>query len=87
MLNVYAFNNMLYKYITICIGKNDGLIVSDSINRGTCYLSHPDEDKLTIAELFKGRSVNRNKRRFSFKTREDDRGAKGYAIYALLQTI
>ncbi|XP_060574804.1 serine/threonine-protein kinase MRCK alpha-like isoform X2 [Ruditapes philippinarum] len=36
-----------------------------------------DEDKLQIAELFKGRSVNRNKRRFSFKTREDDRSGKG----------
>ena len=30
-----------------------------------------EEDKLSLAELFKGRSVNRNKRRFSFKTRED----------------
>ncbi|KAL3874670.1 hypothetical protein ACJMK2_037651 [Sinanodonta woodiana] len=38
---------------------------------------HQDEDKLNLAELFKGRSVNRNKRRFSFKTRDDDRGTKG----------
>ncbi|KAK3093861.1 hypothetical protein FSP39_021152 [Pinctada imbricata] len=32
---------------------------------------HSEEDRLAISEIFKGRSVNRSKRRFSFKTRED----------------
>ncbi|XP_052058877.1 serine/threonine-protein kinase MRCK alpha-like isoform X2 [Mytilus californianus] len=37
---------------------------------------HLEEDKLNLSEIFKSKSVNRSKRRFSFKTR-DDQNVKG----------
>ena len=40
------------------------------------FLYFADEDKLNLTELFKTKSVNRSKRRFSFKTR-DDQSVKG----------
>ncbi|KAL4238234.1 hypothetical protein ACF0H5_002946 [Mactra antiquata] len=71
---------------TLCLKKTKPLSRDGSLNLINNFdalhliyfknLQH-DEDKLQIAELFKGRSVNRNKRRFSFKTREDDRSGKG----------
>lgn len=43
-----------------------------------CIVFLVEEDALAVAEIFKGKSVNRNKRRFSFKTRDDhDRGSRG----------
>ncbi|XP_052766310.1 serine/threonine-protein kinase MRCK alpha-like isoform X3 [Mya arenaria] len=71
---------------TLCIKKTKPLNRDGSLNLinnfDALHLiyfknSSKEEDKLQISELFKGRSVNRNKRRFSFKTREDERNAKG----------
>ncbi|XP_052270982.1 serine/threonine-protein kinase MRCK alpha-like isoform X3 [Dreissena polymorpha] len=71
---------------TLCLKKTKPLNRDGSLNLinnlDVLQLIHfknltKEEDKLQLTEVFKGRSVNRNKRRFSFKTREDERSAKG----------
>lgn len=43
-----------------------------------CIVFFVEEDVLVVVEIFKGKSVNRNKRRFFFKIRDDyDRGSRG----------
>ncbi|WAR18658.1 MRCKA-like protein [Mya arenaria] len=64
--------------IPVCVPIYHKKLNNNEIGSNHACLFHLiEEDKLQISELFKGRSVNRNKRRFSFKTREDERNAKG----------
>ncbi|XP_052697457.1 serine/threonine-protein kinase MRCK alpha-like isoform X3 [Crassostrea angulata] len=85
---VYMFDVQQAEWVqTLCLKKTKPLSRDGSLNLYTnldmqqiVYFKdlHAEEDALAVAEIFKGKSVNRNKRRFSFKTRDDhDRGSRG----------
>ncbi|XP_078315965.1 serine/threonine-protein kinase MRCK alpha-like isoform X3 [Crassostrea virginica] len=85
---VYMFHVHNAEWIqTLCLKKTRPLSRDGSLNLYTnvdmqhiVYFKdlNAEEDLLAISEIFKGKSVNRNKRRFSFKTRDDhDRGSRG----------
>lgn len=71
---------------TICLRKTKPLCKDGSLNlfnnvdsQHIVYLRNLDldEDQSVLPDLTKFRQANRSKRRFSFKTRDDDRGTKG----------
>ncbi|XP_069117855.1 serine/threonine-protein kinase MRCK alpha-like isoform X2 [Argopecten irradians] len=85
---IFVFDVHTAEWIqTMCLKKTKPLNRDGSLNMMNMMDSqhiihfknvHQEEERLAIKEIFKNRSVNRNKRRFSFKTREDhDRGSKG----------
>ncbi|XP_048738047.2 serine/threonine-protein kinase MRCK alpha-like isoform X4 [Ostrea edulis] len=85
---VYMFDVNLAEWVqTLCLKKTKPLSRDGSLNlynnldmQYIVYFKalQAEEDILAISEIFKGKSVNRNKRRFSFKTRDDhDRGSRG----------
>ncbi|XP_061167122.1 serine/threonine-protein kinase MRCK alpha-like isoform X2 [Saccostrea echinata] len=85
---VYMFEVNQGEWVqTLCLKKTKPLSRDGSLNLYTnldmqyiVYFKdlHAEEDILAVSEIFKGKSVNRNKRRFSFKTRDDhDRGSRG----------
>ncbi|KAL5008245.1 hypothetical protein ScPMuIL_013826 [Solemya velum] len=85
--SAYVYNALSGEWIqTICLKKvkplcrNGCLILSCSFDaQNMVYLKKLDaeEEKLSIPENIKSRSGNRSRRRFSFKTREEEKGPKG----------
>ena len=81
---IFVFNVKTVEWIqTLNLKKTKPLCKDGSMNlsnlvanidsQNIVYLKniHLEEDKLNLTELFKSKSVNRSKRRFSFKTRDD----------------
>ncbi|KAK7481172.1 hypothetical protein BaRGS_00027605 [Batillaria attramentaria] len=85
--SVFVFNVVTAEWLqTLCLKKTKPLCKDGSLcllnsfdSQHIVFLKNlsTEEDQLAVTDMFRSRSSRSSKRRFSFKSREDDRASKG----------